>query len=598
MRRDKRGGSGAGSAADNARAAFANALFAFQEELAGVRILDPACGSGNFLYVALAGLKDLEKEVVTYGATNGLPAMLPRVGPGQLAGLEVNAYARELAQVVVWIGYLQWMNANGFQVNRDPVLEPLETIRLQDALLDRSDPEQPTEATWPAADFIIGNPPFLGGKRLRTELGDPYVDDLFSVFQGRVPAEADLVCYFFEKAREEIAAGCTERAGLLATQSIRAGANRETLERIKQTGDIFMAWSDEPWILNGASVRISIVGFDDGTESDRQLDGAAVNQINADLTTNVDLTKAERLKENLGICFQGTIKVGPFEVPAELAQEWISLPPNPNGQSNREVVKPWVNASDITGRRRGLWIVDFGADMGIETAALFEAPFEYIREHVLPERMKNRDRRFREVWWLHGRPRGEMRRALEGLYRYLCTPRVAKHRLFVWQDIESLADTRLYVFARADDYFFGVLQSRAHELWSIRLASRHGVGNDPTYNNTTCFETFPLPWPPGQEPWRDERLHAIADAARDLDDKRRRYLNPEGITAADLKNRTLTNLYNERPAWLEHAHAALDRAVWAAYGWDDPEPAAVPEDEILARLLALNLERSKQGTAA
>jgi hypothetical protein len=152
-----------GSAVENARTAFANALFAFQEELARVRILDPACGSGNFLYVALAGLKDLEKEVVTYGAANGLPAMFPRVGPTQLFGLEINEYARELAQVAIWIGYLQWMSANGFQVNRDPVLEPMETIRLQDALLDLSDPAQPKEAAWPAADFIIGNPPFLGG---------------------------------------------------------------------------------------------------------------------------------------------------------------------------------------------------------------------------------------------------------------------------------------------------------------------------------------------------------------------------------------------------------------------------------------------------
>ena len=170
--------------------------------------------------------------------------------------------------------------------------------------------------------------------------------------------------------------------------------------------------------------------------------------------------------------------------------------------------------------------------------------------------------------------------------------------MFVWLPKETLPDSATIAFARQDDYFFGVLHSRAHEIWSLRMGTWLGVGNDPRYTPTTCFETFPLPWPPGQEPWRDARLHALAAAARDLDDKRRRWLDPEGITAAELKKRTLTNLYNERPAWLDHAHAALDRAVWAAYGWDDPEPAAVPEDEILARLLALNLERSKQGTAA
>ena len=277
------------------RTAFANLLFAFQEELAGIRVLDPACGSGNFLYVALAALKDLEKAVIAYGTANGLPAMLPRVNPTQLYGLELNEYARELAQVVVWIGYLQWMTANGFQVNRDPVLEPLETIRLQDALLDRSDPLHLKEAPWPAADVIIGNPPFLGGKRLRAELGDDAVDELFAVYDDRVAREADLCCYFFEKARAETAVGRVQRAGLLATNSIRGGANREVLERIKASGDIFAAWSDEPWVLEGAAVRISIVAFDDGSETARVLNGQPVATINADLTATTDVTTARRL---------------------------------------------------------------------------------------------------------------------------------------------------------------------------------------------------------------------------------------------------------------------------------------------------------------
>jgi len=147
--------------------------------LAAIRILDPACSSGNFLYVALAKLKDLEKEISRYAAENGLPAMLPRITPTRLYGLEINQYARELTQTVLWIGYLQWMTTNGFSVTREPVLDPLETIRLQDALLDRSDPEHPKEATWPAADFIIGNPPFLGDNKIRQELGDSYLERPF-----------------------------------------------------------------------------------------------------------------------------------------------------------------------------------------------------------------------------------------------------------------------------------------------------------------------------------------------------------------------------------------------------------------------------------
>lgn len=169
---------------------------------------------------------------------------------------------------------------------------------------------------------------------------------------------------------------------------------------------------------------------------------------------------------------------------------------------------------------------------------------------------------------------------------------MARHRLFIWLDVDIVPDQQLIVFARQDDYFFGVLHSRAHQLWSLRMGTWLGVGNDPRYTPTTCFETFPLPWPPGQEPWRDARLHTIADAARTLDDLRTHWLNPPDADETVLKQRTLTKLYNERPTWLVQAHAALDRPVWAAYGWDDPDPAAVSEDEVLARLLQVNTERS------
>jgi type II restriction/modification system DNA methylase subunit YeeA len=577
----------------NRQDAFARKLFAFQEELAAVRVLDPACGSGNFLYVALAALKDLEKEIVTYATSNGLPAFLPRVAPGQLLGLEVSGYARELAQVVVWIGYLQWMRDNGFQVRRDPVLEPLETIRLQDALLDRTDPDQPKEAAWPEADVIIGNPPFLGGKRLRAELRDDYVDDLFAVYDDRVAREADLVCYFFEKARAEIAAGRVTRAGLLATNSIRGGANRRVLERIKQTGDIFAAWDDEPWILNGAAVRIAIVGFDDGSETARYLDAVPVQTINADLTGAVDVTAAKRLQDNVGIGFQAGIKVGAFDIPSGVARRFLAQPLNPNGRPNTDVIKPFVNGLDITRRSRDVWIIDFGVRTALEDAAMYESPFEYVRQHVYPVRATNRDKRFRDFWWLHGRPRVDMREAIDGLARYIATPTVAKHRLFVWLEQGVYPDHQLIVFARDDDYFFGVLHSRAHEVWSLRMGTWLGVGNDPRYTPTTCFETFPLPWPPGQEPAGDPRVAAIATAAKRLDDLRRAWLNPEGADPAELKKRTLTNLYNARPTWLANAHTALDRAVWSSYGWPaEEDPATVAEDTILSRLLALNLERA------
>jgi type II restriction/modification system DNA methylase subunit YeeA len=575
---------------DNRRAEFAAILNGFKDELAQVRILDPACGSGNFLYVALAKLLDLEKEVIVYGAANGLPLGFPLVSPAQLYGLEINAYARELAQVVVWIGYLQWKIDNGFPGNDDPILKPLETIKLQDALLDLSEPGNPKEAEWPAADFIVGNPPFLGGKRMRTELGDRYVDELFDVYREQVARESDLCCYFFERARSQIERSISGRAGLLATNSIRGGANREVLRRIKDSGDIFLAWDDEPWVIDGAAVRIAIVGFDDGSDQNRALDGEPVRSISADLTASIDITGATRLSENRGIAFMGVTPAGPFDVPDAIARKWLAQPVNPNGRPNSDVVRPYYNGQDVTRRPRNVWIVDFGPDADRSEASLYEAPFEYVREHVQPVRVINKRQAYRERWWIHAEARSGMRAAFEPLDRYIATSMVAKFRLFAWLDTRILPANLLIVFARQDDYFFGVLHSRVHEVWSLRMGT--SLEDRPRYTPTTCFETFPLPWPPGQEPWRDARVHAIAQAARELDAARRRWLDPAGADAATLKKRTLTNLYNERPTWLSDLHAALDRAVWAAYGWDDPEPATVADDELLARLLALNVERT------
>lgn len=589
--RDRRTRTTAINRADQARQAFANILFGFQEELARVRILDPACGSGNFLYVALAALKDLEKEIVAYGSASGLSMLLPRVQPTQLYGLEISDYARELTQTVIWIGYLQWMTANGYQPSRDPVLQPLETIRLQDSLLDLSDPEHPKEASWPEADFIIGNPPFLGGNKVRQELGDNYVGTLFAVFAGRVPAFADLCCYFFEKARSQIVNGAAKRAGLLATNSIRGGANREVLQRIKTSGDIFMAWADEPWVLDGAAVRISIIGFDDGEEPTHTLDGAATGTINSSLTASVDLSFAKPLPENAGICFMGPSPKAPFDISAQAASQMLAAPLNVNRRPNSDVIKIVKSAVDLVRHSRGKWTIDFGF-MPLEQAALYELPFEYIRQHVYPIRMNARRNDFRGQWWQYARPRVEMREALEGKSRYAATPAVAKHRLFVWVQPEVLCNQGTLVFARDDDYFFGVLHSRAHEVWSLRMGT--SLEDRPRYTPTTTFETFPFPWPPGSEPADDPRVQAIAGAAKELNERREAWLNPPNASEAELKKRTLTNLYNARPTWLANLHARLDRAVWDAYGWDDDDPETVDEETILTRLLKLNGERANK----
>ncbi len=266
------------------------------------RVLDPACGSGNFLYVALERLHEMEKEVLQLQAEVDLGQMSLdiRVGPHMVHGIEINTYAHELAQVTIWIGHFQWLLQNGFSFETNPVLKPIETIECRDAIVDMSDPASPRGASWPDATVVVGNPPFLGGKRLRSELGDSYVEAMFEVYDGRVPREADLVTYWFEKARAAIAEGRLHRAGLLATNSIRGGSSRRVLDRVRETGRIFMAWSDEPWIVEGAAVRISLIGFDGGDDPTTTLDGAPVAVIHSDLTggatvdASIDLTKVTR----------------------------------------------------------------------------------------------------------------------------------------------------------------------------------------------------------------------------------------------------------------------------------------------------------------
>ncbi len=571
-------------------------LLGFMAETAKTTVLDPACGSGNFLYVSLRSLLDLWKEVWVFMGEAGVgrPLALEDVTPSptQLYGIEINEFAAELAQVTIWIGYIQWLRDNGFGTPAEPILKPLDTIENRDAILAYDAEGRPVEPEWPAADVVVGNPPFLGAQKQLRELGDHYTGNLRLLYRGRVPAGADLVTYWFEKSRSMIEDHHTRRAGLIATQAIRSGASRIVLDHIAETATIFTAWSDRPWVLDGANVRVSIIAFDGGNDDIRTLNGISVLKIHSDLTGGLDLTTVSTLDENANISYKGIDKSGPFELTKGQAYQMLASGGNPNGKPNSDVIRPWFNGRDITDRSADMWIVDFGSGMSIDAASEYVVPFEYVSAHVRPERAANRETRRRELWWEFGRSRPAMRDALGQLARFIVTPRVAKHRLFVFLGRAVVPDSRLFVFARDDDYFFGVLHSRPHEVWSLATSSRHGVGNDPTYNNTTCFETFPFPWPPGHEPIDDPRVTAIADAARDLVEKRDRWLNPEGASEAELKKRTLTNLYNQRPTWLDLAHKRLDAAVFAAYGWPD----GLTDEEVLERLLELNSERA--GTAA
>jgi hypothetical protein len=586
----------------------------FRARLKAFRVLDPACGSGNFLYLALRELKDLEHLVLLEGEqVLKVSGAFPEVDESAVLGIELNEYATELARVTVWIGQIQWMLGHGYNVGRNPILNRLDQIECRDAVMNADG----TEAEWPAADCIVGNPPFLGNKKMIAELGEEYVSRLRTAYEGRVPGGAELVMYWFDKARVQIENGKTARAGLVSTQSIRGGLNRPVVERILEKGSVFEAWSDEPWVVEGAALRVSILCFSGSRTKDAVLDGRRVPQIFSDLSSrSFDRTLAVELKSNKDVSFQGTIKTGKFDITGERARGFLELPNNPHGKSNAEVIRPWANGNDVTKMRPSdTWIVDFGTAATEESAALYEAPFEYLRREVQASRLGKREGKATQKWWLLQRSRPEMRTALEGLARFIGTPRVSEHRVFVWLHPSLLPDSRLVAFAREDDTSFGILHSRAHEVWSLVTSSRHGKGNQPTYNNVSCFETFPFP--AGLEPNRpaaeyvdDPRAIAIAEAARRLVELRDNWLNPaewvkrvpevvagypervlpvSDEAAEELKKRTLTKLYNERPAWLAQAHAKLDAAVAAAYGW----AADIGEDEVLARLFALNQERAK-----
>jgi hypothetical protein len=565
-----------------------NALLqGFQRELADVHVLDPACGSGNFLYVALRQLLDLEKAVGLYGGQ----LLQPQVSPEQLHGIEINAYAHELAQVTIWIGYLQWLQDNGFGFGSEPILKPLDTIRRMDAILTYDAAGNPVEPEWPAANVIISNPPFLGSRKMRSTLGDEYCNDLLAAYEGRMEGLPDLVCYWFEKARWLVQKGQVSRVGLLATQAIRGRSNRQVLERIKNGGDIFLAWSDREWILDGATVHVAIVGFDDGSERERWLDGRSVRRIHADLTSGPDLTQAQQLQENAALSYQGVVLRGSFDLSKELAQKMLEAGGNPNGRPNSDVIAQRALGRDITGRQDYGCVIDFGVDMSKAEAAQYVLPFEYVKETVYPARQRANQASARELWWRYWNTRKEMRARLTPLDRYIGTPTVSKHRLFVWICQRVLPDHQIIAIARQDDYFFGVLQSQPHELWATSTGTQlRDARSGRRYTPTTTFETFPFPWPPGEEPGEDEdpRVAAIAEAARELVAQRDRWLNPGTLPASSLKKRTLTNLYNQQPTWLQLAHEKLDHAVLDAYGW----PHDLDDEEILARLLALNLTRA------
>jgi hypothetical protein len=499
-----------------------------------------------------------------------------------------------------------------------------------------SDPNlRAIEASWPWASIVVGNPPFVGDRKMIRELGEDYTFALRKAYERRVPGGADLVCYWFEKARTAIEKNGLGAAGLVATNSIRGGANRKVLDAISRTSRVYEAWADEPWVNDGAAVRVSLICFGHATQQ-AKLDGGEVALIASDLSQTAGIQGVKKLLSNRDTSFIGTQKNGPFDISHDLAANWLSLP-NPHKKSNALVVRPWANGLDVTRRPQQKWVIDFGCDTKLEDASLFEAPFAYVQQHVKPTRTTVRRDFHRDHWWLYGDARPGLRKELSNIARFVVTPMVAKHRVLTWMPSIQIPENLCVAITRADDTTFGILHSRFHELWSLRMGT--SLEDRPRYTPTTCFETFPFPkgLTPADTAQQKTELIAsgalipadistsatrtvaekIATAAKRLNDLREAWLNPPewtdrvpeviplGMTTSpypdrilpkpdhekDLAERTLTKLYNARPAWLDAAHKALDEAVAAAYGWAD-YTADMPDEEILTRLLTLNLERA------
>jgi hypothetical protein len=639
----------------------------FHRRLCDVTVLDPACGSGNFLYVTLEHLKRLEAEVLgvleDYGGQQALDMEGGyRVSPEQLMGLEVNPRAAKIADVVLWIGYLQWHFRTHGDADRldPPLLDDIDNIQTRDAVLDydaktprtdedgepvtmwdrrtyTEDPttgervpdesaqvpvydyENPEPAEWPEADFIVGNPPFVGNKRMLDVLGEGYTEAVRDAYLYKVPKSVDFVMYWWYRAAKAVRGkldgweDAGERLGFVSTNSITQTLNRKVVQKQDKASPpvrLTFAIPDHPWVASkdGSDVRIAMtagaVTDQPGTlqtvTREEQSKGIhweveleeQTGNILPDLTIGADVTGAEALEANSEICFRGFNPVGRgFVVEPDKARE-LGL-----GETAEldKYLKPYIGGKDLTQRPRDVMIIDLHGLEKEQVRDRFPKVYQHVKENVKPEREQNKEKYRRESWWLFGRPSTNLRAALEELDRFIATPYVSKHRFFQFLSGEYRPDDGLVNIAIDDAYPLGVLSSKIHIVWSLSAGGRLGVGNDPRYNNTQCFDPFPFPAAnPSQKA-------TIRDIGEQLDAHRKKRLDAHDAL-------TMTALYNvlkkerrgedlepkEREIHekglvgvLKELHDELDAAVARAYGW---EPG-LPEEEILQRLVDLNAER-------
>lgn len=547
-----------------------------QLQLQNYKVLDPACGSGNFLYVAYQELKRIEQllldKIKSKNKGKNQQFNISFVTPNQFYGMDINPFAVELAKVTLMIA--RKVAIDKFNLT-EPAL-PLDSLDNNiiccDALF----------TDWVKADAIIGNPPFLGGKHMRLNLGDDYVEKIFSKFND-VKDSVDFCSYWFRIAHDNL----TEngRAGLVATNSISQGKSRKaSLDYIMQNkGYIHEAISTQAW-SGEANVHVSIINWCKIIPNSYILDNHSVNSINSSLTSEIDVTQAQKLKINQNICFQGVLPVGKgFIITEKQAQEFIA-----KDSKNKDVIKLFSMGDNLGSNPHGKpdrWIIDFN-DLSLESASDYKLPFQYIQENVKPERLNNRAKRAREIWWQLFAPRPNLRKAIKDLSICFAVPRVSKWAIFIPFNTEWLAGDKSVIIASDDFYILGILTSKIHRLWMN--AQKSTLKADTAYTSTTCFETFPFPnalspshYPTGEG---SKIVQQIRDKMIELHDYR-----TEQMTK---KQWGITQLYNaffhEPSSKLYQLHQQLDKLVMEAYNFDE-------NDDILEKLLKLNLSISEKG---
>lgn len=632
----------------------------FHQKLCNTTVLDPACGSGNFLYVSMELMKRLEGEVLNaLRDFGGGEQALVTIDPHQFKGIEVNPRAASITDLVLWIGYLQW-HSRTLGKNapiREPIIRKFHNIENRDAVLawDAIEPVtdeagnpvtrwdgrtmkkhpvtgedvpdetarvqelryiNPRKAEWPKADYIVGNPPFIGNKRMRLALGDGYTLAIRQVYTDVSPA-TDYVMYWWH-----VAAGLTltehaRRFGLITTNSLRQTSNRIVLDHFLSRSEpvsLLLAIPDHPWIdsTQGAAVRIAMTVAEKGVRNgklntvygEQKIDENEVRidvhsecgRISSDLRIEASVSKAAVLSANTSLTSKGVMLIGQgFIVTSEEAKSLLSS----SHPSLNSRVKRYCHGRDLAGTNRGLWVIDLHGLSIDEVRARFPSVFQRLHDTVKPQRDQNPEEYRRTHWWLFGRKNLELRAFIAGLKRFVVTPETAKHRWFVFLDKESLPDNKLVGFGLEDAYFMGVLSSRIHVTLAIAAGST--LEDRPVYVKTTCFETFPFPDPTEPQKQRIRELGEQLDAHR----KRQQQLHPD-LTMTGMYN-VLEKLRSGEPlttkerkihddglvSVLKQIHDDLDAAVFEAYGW----PVTLTDEEILERLVALNHERAAEEAA-